>query len=324
MPYFRRRFRYRVRRPWRVRRLYRRRGYARKYVNASSRSMVRVKVNQTYTTTTAAGYGNAATGATINYVSPYDLSSGSVVGNPLYQAYCGLYEETKMIGMKVVLSVTSAVGGSDTPSLEIYTAWDRRHGYGEAAMTVPGIRGSSSNTIATALNNNVAKVTRSIYASDLIEKAQWHDSEFSGGRDSAWVSAGANPNFFCPSLFFFFNSPSLGAAHNIGYSVSVTYYVAFRNPRYGGSSSSKDLPTKSVTFSDVDGFDGDLGDEMVDPAAVALPPDVPGDFPEDSSLTPGAVVARANTSARRAQSAYEKRTGRVVVIDPTRGGKKNA
>lgn len=253
-----RRFRRRARR---YGRRYYRRSYARRYVNGSSRSGLRMKCNQTVTVTAAAGHGDDATDAAITVINPYAAGTKGVVNNSLYRAYADLYEETKMIGMKIVLSVTSQVGGIDTPSLQIYTAFDRRHGNSEAIPTVAQIKAAASSTVATALNNNVAKISRSIYASDLIEKAQWHDSSITAGAgDAAWIASGANPNFFCPSCFIFFNSPSLAATHNITFSLSITYYVAFRNPKYGGSSSSKELASKQVTFPDEPGDADEMGD----------------------------------------------------------------
>lgn len=257
MPIYRRYRRYRrSRRRLTGRRRYRR-TYARRYVNASSRSSIRMKCTQTVTYSLNAGFSDAATSAQIGNITPYYNSAFCVTANELYRAYCGLYEETKLIGMKVVLNVASAVGGTDIPSLQIYSTWDRRYGHGEATATTDDIRMSANNTVATALNNSVAKIKRSCYASDLMEKAQWHDSSIvppgtaDGGKDAAWLAAGTNPNFFCPSFQYFFNCPSKSAVTSINYSASVTYYVAFRNPRYGGSSSSsKDLPTKSVTFAD--------------------------------------------------------------------------
>lgn len=246
-----------------------RRSYARKFVNGNSRSTIRMKCNQTITSTAVAGYGNSATSAVVYQIQPYtsSLSSIALVANPLYRAYVNLYEETKLIGYKVNIAVTSAVGGSDTPSLQIYTAFDRRHGSGEAGWTVQQIMESSSNTVATAVNNNIAKISRSIYASDLIEKAQWHDSSLNsaGTADQAWQTAGQNPNFFCPTMFLFFNSPSLGAQHNISYSLSVTYYVAFRNPKFGGSStSSKELAVREIALPDTPVIASSVADMIAD------------------------------------------------------------
>lgn len=189
----------------------------------------------------------------------------------MYRTYCSLYEEVKVIGCKVAMSVVSAIGGSDIPSLQIYTAWDRKHGYSEPYFTVSDIKNASTSSVATALNNNVAKLSRSLYASDLMEKATWFDATLdstNANRNEAWVAAALNPNMFCPAFFFFLNCPSLGAAKSVSVSMSVTYYFAFRNPRYGGGSSAKliDLGPRAV---DPDDDAGDMDDEGGDLAAAA-------------------------------------------------------
>lgn len=247
-----------------------RRGYARRYVNATSRSTIRMKCTQTYSSTKTSGHG--ADLGNVTAVTPYLVANTmGVVNNPLYQAYCNLYEETKLIGMKVNVNVTSVVGNATLPSLQIYTAWDRRFGYGEALPTANAIRSAATTNIATALNNNVAKITRSLYASDLMEKAQWHDSSYDATGDLAWMQAGVNPNFFCPAFLLAFGSPTLAADTNVNYTISVIYYVAFRNPKYGGSGSAKDLPTKQVEFLDDEGDldDGDMDIEQADIDAAA-------------------------------------------------------
>lgn len=264
MPYYRRGYR----RRWRIGRRYRRRlyrrSYARRFVNGSSRSSLRMKCSSTVSYHAPSGHGGDL--GTVAHLRPYDAGDGALVSNPLYKAYRNLYEETKLIGMKVQLNVTSVVGNATLPSLEIYTAWDRRQGRGEADPLPTELKALATSNVATALNNNVAKVTRSIYASDLMEKAQWHDSEPRSAvddTDDAWYVAAKNPNFFCPAFFFCFGSPSLAADTQVNYTVSVTYYVAFRNPKYGGSASSKDLPARSVTFAG-DDDDADEGDDMLD------------------------------------------------------------
>lgn len=274
-----------------------RRSYSRRFVNGSSRSSIRMKCNQTATFTLNAGYSDAATNAQRGIILPYSNTAVCVTANELYRAYVGLYEETKIIGMKVALSVASTVGGADIPSLQIYSTWDRRYGNGEDQMSVDDIRMSANNTVATALNNNVAKITRSCYASDLMEKAQWHDSSLipptaaNGGKDAAWVSAGVNPNFFCPSFQYFFNCPTKAAVTAISYTISVTYYVAFRNPRYGGSASNREMTSKAVTFVDDDDFgpsapeaSGDVDMPDVEVAAAAAPAAAAAAEPREGSL----------------------------------------
>lgn len=260
--YYRRRYPrryYRRRYPRRYRR------YARKYVNASSRSSLRIKTNITKSFTKTSGYGSTL--GAVASISPFSGGEDALAGSPLYNNYCNLYEECKLIGMKIAVAVITPVGATNLPSLQIYTCFDRRHGYGEPHPTADEIRNMASMTCATALNNNVAKLTRSIYASDLLEKAQWVDTDpvsSANLANQAWVTAGRNPNFFCPSFHMCFGSPSLTQDNqaNVNFSLSITYYVAFRNPKFGGSASAKDLPTKQVTMAtsdDVD-FDDDIGD----------------------------------------------------------------
>ena len=253
-----------------------------------------MKCNQTYSYHSDSGYGTTPSGI-IGFWPYQGTVDGCVTKNALYQAYANLYEETKLIGMKVQLAVTSVIGNATLPSLQIYTAWDRRKGRGEPMPTADQIKAMATSNVATALNNNVAKITRSIYASDLMEKAQWHDSSIDASyNDEAWYTAGLNPNFFCPAFYFCFCSPSLAASTTVNYTISVTYYVAFRNPKYGGSSSAKDLPTKDVNIPD---DDDDLGDAEID-------------LDEEPTLHKGGAVTKATRTSVRdtlTESATKKR-----------------
>ena len=125
--YFRRRrYSYR-RRPRRyVRRWFKRR--FRRYINGSTKSIVRLRVPLTINGS-ATQAANADT-TEFKSVCPWlpDNSSSSVLNSGLYQTYCQLYEEVKCVGMKVVVSVTSAVGGSDIPSLQFLSGVDRKYG----------------------------------------------------------------------------------------------------------------------------------------------------------------------------------------------------
>lgn len=270
-----RRIGWRRRRGYFGRRRYRR-GYARRYVNATSRSSIRMKTAVTLNAgTRSSGHGDTLGTVFVTRPLTGTNSTLALVNSPLFQAYSNLYEEMKLIGMKLTVNVTTPIGSSALPSLQIYTAWDRRHGYNEADPTADNIRNMATSNVATALNNNVAKITRSIYASDLIEKAQWIDTDrndgaggLPAGSNKAWTTAAGNPNFFCPSFFMCFGSPALAADTTITFSISCTYYVAFRNPKFGGSSSAKDLPVKEVEFLDDMGLDDD--DDMdVDRGAPA-------------------------------------------------------
>lgn len=289
MAYYRRRYRrYRPRRY--VRRWFRRR--FRRYVNGSSRSTVRMKTAVDFTTTATAGYGLDATDAQVVSFAALQGTTGAfavAARSSLYKTYCSLYEECKVIGMKVSLSVVSAVGGADIPSVQIYTSWDRKYGRGEPDPTVKQIKDSATSNVSTCLNNNVAKIIRSCYASDLIEKATWFDASLddtNGNCNKAWYTASTNPNMFSPQFSFFLNCPSKGATQNVSVSIACTYYFGFRNPRFGGSANSRtlDLGERSAFIAD--------NDDNMDDGDGALLPDAPPDVD-------GAAEASADEPARR-------------------------
>lgn len=245
---------YRRRYPQRYRRYFRkyyRRYRSRRFVNGSSRSSVRLKVPvmATFNLTRAAN----THGTSFARFCPFaayggGYSSQSALGSELYRIYCDLYDEVKCIGMKVKVNVCNQIGGTDIPSLEIYTALDRRYGNGEPNVTFDNVRKFSTFSMATAVNNSVAKIERSCYASDLMEKAQWHDCSLTVTKDAqgvvtaasdpAYVAAGNNPNFFVPCFFLGFDVPTTTTSTTINFTTEVNYYFSFRNPKFGGSSSS--------------------------------------------------------------------------------------
>lgn len=244
--YRRRRYRYRPRKY--VRRYFKRR--FRRFVNGSSRSMIRVKIPHVFSTTSTQ---LAATQGTtpIAICNPFCHSSYAIspIKSNLYRAYCNLYEEVKCIGVKAQVNVCSQVGGTDIPSLLVYTATDRRFGHGESEPSFSEMSTYSTYNVVQAVNNSVAKLQRSVYASDLMEKAQWHDCTLREHptttvppgdgyvHDDAYEAAGANVNFFCPAMFLAFAVPQKATQTQIDFTVSLVYYFAFRNPKYGASAS---------------------------------------------------------------------------------------
>ena len=306
------------------RRFYRRysRPYSRRYVNASSRSSIRMKCAITTTNVYLAGYGNDATDATMNVIEPYfkanEANPFSAANSPLYLAYCNLYEQVKILGVKVAMAVISPVGGADIPSLQIYTAWDRERGFNEDGWTAEQIKGASTNAISTCINNNVAKLSRSCWASDLMEKSTWIDTEMDVNDyniNLAWKHAGINCNMFHPGLWFYFNCPSLGQNKQVNVSVSVTYYMAFRNPKYGGAANADarlvDLGPRTLDAGgDVDG-DGDMDVVMLDGH------DADDDMPARASATlPDAPASRSVANLRAVQERDRLRPGPIRVHQP--------
>lgn len=239
-------------------------------------------------------------GTNVASICPLDSSSSvaSAFTNGLYRTYCDLYDEVKVIGMKVNVNVSSQVGGSDIPSLQIYTAFDRRHGNGEASPTFASLKTFSTFAVATAVNNSVAKLQRSLYASDLLEKAQWHDSSLSlaGGvySDDAYVAAGANPNFFIPSMFCSMAIPNVTVQQSVNANFDVTYYFAFRNPKYGASAGNSRLDVENLSYPASRHVPDDDEGDMEDLPAVPTLPDADGDLAaeDDAAAAPSALERR--------------------------------
>lgn len=196
----------------------------------------------------------------------------SPLNSQLYRTYCSLYDEVKCVGFKINVNISSPVGGSEIPALQIYTAFDRKYCNGESAPNYASMKTYSTYQVATAVNNSVAKLTRSIYASDILEKATWHDCTLAENAgtysDSAYVAAGANCNFFSPAFFICFAVPQQTLQVTINVTYDVTYYYAFRNPKYGAAAGNSKFtmdPVERVTLAD----DGDMDIDQVDIDAAA-------------------------------------------------------
>lgn len=317
MAYWARRRRYgRYRRGYRrtFRRYFRR--YSRKFINGSSKSTVRVKIpmHDYDSFNQAAG----AVGTSTGLICPFLASTvrSSPLNSGLYQTYCNLYDEVKCIGMKIKINVTSQVGGQDIPSLQIYTAFDRRRGQNDDIPTYNTMKTFSTFQVATAVNNSVAKLTRSIYASDLLEKAQWHDCSLATNAgtttDAAYVASGDNPNFFVPGFYLAFAVPGLGAG--VGATVNCTYdimyYFAFRNPKWGGAAGNSKLEIESV-----EGTRRNLspdGDDDVDMEAIGADLEnedrVPVTAVNIARKAGGAEAASQARRAARAKNALSRRS----------------
>lgn len=243
----------------------------RRFINGSSKSICRLKVPQLVKTTLASVDDNGV--MLSKPITPFDSggSSGnpfSALDSPIYRQFCNLYEEVKCIGGKINLSVETPIGTATIPSVTIITAWDRRLNRQEAAAgssdapTYDDLITYSTAKRAVGINNSVCKIKRSLYASDLIEKAQWHDCTFTTStteiRDVAWYNAGNNCNFFSPGMWLGM-AQSGSAAADINVIVEVNWYFAFRNPKYGGAASAgaKGDMRETAPMMDQEAIDGD-------------------------------------------------------------------
>ena len=343
MAYYRRRYRYRryrLRRP--IRRYIRRR--FRRFVNGSSKSTIRVKVPLSG----AFAFSASKAGTVYNdAICPFSdgstaASSGfTALNSPLYRQYTLLYDEVKCIGMKAVIALGTPVGTTAVPSVRLVTAWDRRRGYGEAVPSFDELRTSGSSRESVAVNNSIAKIVRSCYASDLMEKAQWHDCTLDTVtlpcHDEAWRAAAANPNFFCPRLFI---GGSIGndTAQTLTFQITVNFYFAFRNPKFGSDSTAAAAiaGVKGVTHMDddedgLDGIEPDDPDEMqavidehvaATAAAAAAPADLrmkTASTVRDEAIVASGILDNPPTQSRTAANREAKKKKdriKAVIVDP--------
>lgn len=242
MPGYRRPRRFSYGRYRKYPRIYRRySGGSSKYVNATSRSQVRVKVPvhfvHSVTQPSTATYTDC-----VPCCLPFTSSrfKASPLAQNLYKHYSSLYEEVRCIGARVKIAVSSPIGGAEIPALRIVSAWDRRWHHGERLPVVPELLQQGSANSLTCVNNSVAKLTRSCWASDMIEKAQWHDCTLNGTSesgywsDSAYIAAGSNVNFFSPGLNVGFQVEGRAAQSQVSvtFSCDIMYYFAFRCPKH--------------------------------------------------------------------------------------------
>ena len=172
---------------------YRRRRYARRSTisgSVSSRSRVRVRVlaEQLCTLTIPAKGVKSNVASSVPFAHHYSVAvpgalKCSAVTSPLYQAYTRLFDQVKCDGVISKVAVTTPIGSSNSnvPALQIVTAYDRCGSFQEAAqvkrsssgsysadpMTYDEVMESSGSSVRSALNNSVAKLARSCWASDI-------------------------------------------------------------------------------------------------------------------------------------------------------------
>lgn len=334
--YYRRYRRYRPRRY--IRRWFKRR--TRRFINGSSKSTIRVKIPMTFTDARTQDPNTVGTSVTVLSCPFYTSQLNcSPLRSELYRTYCHLYDEVKCIGAKIVLNVSSQVGGTDIPSLQIYTGWDRRFSNADDVPTFAQLSTYSTYQTATAVNNSVCKLQRTCYASDLLEKAQWHDCTLAQNQsnfwyDKAFVASGDNPNFFCPTCFLAFAIPSKTTATTVSYTVDIVYYFAFRNPKFGAASSAARaaVDTRSLLPSDAPDPNAAAvaADSSVAPT-LELTDNLPTLLDMEDEVPPLLADLAATSSARqvpqsvtRVDSVEDIRAARAAAINARRADQRAA
>lgn len=350
----------RYRRYRRYRRFYRRYRGRKRAINATSRSRIRVKIPAQFqvklTIPENEHDSNVATIAPL--VCNNAPSSGSIfwrgglLSAPLYTTYSLLYDEMKLEGMKAQIAITSPVGSGAGAykSLQLYTAIDRKLTFDDMKNAkypnVTQLKNYSSYIAATALNNNIAKVTRSVYASDLFEKASFADASpvtYAGIAVSNGAGADANMDVltlssnqyipaqsgnrltitgpaFNPCMYIGVTAPSdSGGAggSDVTLLCDIMYYVTFRNPKFGAAAGNAKVSYEERSVYSMDDPDGDM-DEAPPPAAAAADDGdmdddpAPAPAPADNTRAALRTAERARLREKTMDSQRQKRSATVV------------
>ena len=218
---------------------------------ASSRGRIRVRVpvQQLVTLTVPA----QSVDSNVLLSSPYYHAAApprgvaGAVYQRLYTAYVGLYDQVKCDGVVSNLSVVTPIGGvGGLNAIQVIMAYDRCGVQNEVisdAITTAQLFNFSSSVVRSAINNSVAKMSRSCWASDIQERTVFHDSTVSSSAAAVWDrDYSSNPSkvgYFAPLLMV--GVRLAAAAPESAVTVQVlleqTYYFTFRQPKYGGDPS---------------------------------------------------------------------------------------
>ena len=271
---------------------------------ASSRGRLRVRVpvQQLVTLTIPA----QSTDSNVLTASPYYHSTDAVprgvagaVTQNLYNAYVGLYDQVKCDGVVSNLSVVTPIGGTGgLNAIQVIMAYDRFGCQNEVIserLTTAQLFNFSSSVARSAINNSVAKMSRSCWASDIQERTVFHDSTLSASTVARWdrdFSSNANKvGYFAPLTMIGVRLAAAApeSATTVQVLLEQVYYFTFRQPKYGGDPSAtaslRSIPVTMDQRSDTRVLDGErdmddaggLDDE--DAAAAAPPPQAPRPAP---------------------------------------------
>lgn len=255
--FYRRRYR-----GYRVRTGYGRRGYNRSWRRGWYRSRSTLKSQQSgrrmfsVTIPTSAAFSMSSQSGSywtnIFCVNPYFYEQNGPYGQAalpsslLYRVYTQLYDQVKVNGVTIKISIMSNIGtGGLVSAVKVCSCWDRDAQYTELVessdpMTTDRLQMGSESQSQLIVNNSKAIVYRSNWAGDIMERSTYHDCTItqSSGQfyDVAWRENGSIG--YCPALYFALQTASAPGAGGYNFSVAVEaqWRVTFRNPKFGLSS----------------------------------------------------------------------------------------
>ena len=228
------------------------------------------------------------------------------VATPLYRAYANLYDQVKCDGVVTNLSIISPIGGGASAAasaLQVIIAYDRCGTYDEAydpnnPLTVSSLFSYSSAVARSAINNSVAKMSRSCWASDLQERTTFHDSSITVDgtntvTDTDYLSNTQKVGYFAPLTLVGLRLPAAAPVADLAIQVLLeqTYYFTFRQPKFGGDpSATSNTRMTSIPIT--------MDTDLAAPAAAAAAMDDDGGL-DDEDAAAAAPASRIRRSELR-------------------------
>ena len=219
---------------------------------ASSRGRIRVRVpvQQLVTLTVPAESVDSNVCTSGPYYQASNVlprAAAGAVAQRLYSAYVGLYDQVKCDGVVSNLSVVTPIGGAGgLNAIQVIMAYDRFGNQNEIvndAITTAQLFNFSSSVSRSAINNSVAKMSRSCWASDIQERTVFHDSTLSASNVAVWdrdfSSNAAKVGYFAPLTMIGVRLAAAAPESDTTVQVLLeqVYYFTFRQPKYGGDPS---------------------------------------------------------------------------------------
>lgn len=173
-------------------------------------------------------------------------------GSDLFRAYAALFDEVKFDGMKVKAAVIDTIGaGGNFTGVTVASVIERLCQKEDVPPNSTNMNQWSSYSFRNVINNSVAKISRSVWATDLSERIQFVDTELAatgqgtpvaapGNCLRAWRDGSVGSSWFKPAIYLT-ATPATAAANprTITMFVEVVGYFTFRCPKYSTSGSSK-------------------------------------------------------------------------------------
>ncbi|ASU55898.1 putative capsid protein [Hudisavirus sp.] len=187
----------------------------------------------------------------------------SAVQTPLYNAYAQLYDQVKCDGVVTRFSILTAIGGTTMPAIQVVMAYDRYGNRNEVSLlssaggqvTTSQLFNFSSASVVSAINNSVAKTSRSCWSSDIQERTSFHDCSVAVGdgttpylyADRDFYSSPSKLSYFAPLTMIGLRLSAAPAEQiTVSALIEQTYYFTFRNPKFGGSASASSASVQSI------------------------------------------------------------------------------